>query len=169
MKNFHYDVKVTNLSMINCERDEFREKLLAIPYQLYEVEQIKNGLCIVINKPGGKRDQYGRLSINDFQVFLHNPTDRNLLLPPYEMWLPSHKDLLSWVSKCREDEKKLAKFLVRALWRVMQGIEPDAVINLLTKTKEFDDILDFFDDAIGVECSAEIILKLYKWIWGQEG
>jgi len=166
--------KFEKISIVNCERESFRNKLIAIPYSLYEVEQISNGLCVTIKKPGEKRT-FGKPSPNDFQVFLHNSTNKNLLVPPGMLWMPPHEDLFQWVAKCKNDEnldnkdrKKLARFLVWALWRVCKGEEPDYVLMLLQANRHFADILGFFDEAIEIDHSAEIILKLYKWIWGQE-
>ena len=59
---------------------------MEIPYLLYEVEVLSTGEKIVINKPGGKRS-FGRLSRNDFMVFIYSPDNEGL-------WLISHNEIL---------------------------------------------------------------------------
>ena len=99
-----------------------------VPYLLYEVETLSTGEKIVINKPGGKRS-WGRLSKNDFMVFIYSPDNEGL-------WLISHPEIYGLLDVCN-------------------GLEPDNVI-VNRKLKNI----------IGIE--TEKLLKVYKWIWGQE-
>ncbi|MCC8047875.1 MAG: glutamyl-tRNA amidotransferase, partial [Oscillospiraceae bacterium] len=78
-----YNVNLVPLDIKNKEQDAFRDELNNIPYLLYEVETLATGEMIAINKPGGKRN-FGRLSKNDFMVFIYNPEKQSL-------WLISHK------------------------------------------------------------------------------
>ena len=73
---FRYRVNLVPLEIDNKEQDEFRNDLLNIPYLLYEVERVSTGEIIAINKPGGKRN-FGRLSRNDFMVFIYNPDEES--------------------------------------------------------------------------------------------
>ena len=84
-KMFNYKVNLVPIDIPNQPQDEFRENLLHVPYLLYEVERLSNGDVIAINKPGGKRN-YGRLSRDDFMVFICNPTEDTL-------WLISHDEI----------------------------------------------------------------------------
>ncbi|MFQ7317452.1 MAG: hypothetical protein ACLRO0_01620, partial [Massilimicrobiota timonensis] len=81
-KIFKYKVNLVPLEIENDEQHAFRDKLLNIPYLLYEVETLQTGEIIAINKPGGKRN-FGRLSRDDFMVFIYNPDEESL-------WLISH-------------------------------------------------------------------------------
>lgn len=146
-KLFRYRVNLVPLEIENTERDVFRDALNAIPYLLYEVEQLNTGEKIVINKPGGKRN-FGRLSRDDFMVFIYNPHEDSL-------WLISHTELLDDLNKKSEFEPSSIKKLLSALLFVCNGGEPEKA--LLTFQPS---------DCIGIPC--ETILKVYKWIWGQE-
>ena len=84
-KPFRYDAQLVVLNVPNSEQESFRKRLLDIPYLLYEVETLSNGDKIVINKPGGKRS-FGRLSRDDFMVFIYHMSDNTL-------WLISHSEL----------------------------------------------------------------------------
>ena len=144
---FNYKAILEPLSIKNQEQNLFRDRLNAIPYLLYEVEVLQNGEKIVINKPGGKRN-FGRLSRDDFMVFIYNPAEESL-------WLISHDEISNDIAKKFEYDGAAAKQLVKGLYRVCCGEEPNDVIAHLD-----------LKDTIGL--SVETILKVYKWIWGQE-
>ncbi len=146
-KTFKYKVNLVPLQIDNQKQDTFRDELNAIPYLLYEVEQVTTGEKIVINKPGGKRS-YGRLSRNDFMVFIYNPTDESL-------WLISHKEIKDDLYSKYGNDADTTLLLIRALYYVCCGKEPDEVIKKFSLT-----------DTVGI--SVDILLKTYKWIWGQE-
>ena len=76
-KIFKYRANLVPLEIENQEQKAFRDDLLNIPYLLYEVEQLTTGEIIAINKPGGKRN-FGRLSRDDFMVFIYNPEEESL-------------------------------------------------------------------------------------------
>ena len=144
---FNYPVHLVKLDVSNDERYAFMEKLLALPYLLYEVETMKNGNKIVINKPGGKRN-FGRLSRNDFMVFIYyNNTG--------DLWLISHDEIIVDIRKKYEDNSEMAIELVKGLFYVCNGAEPDLIIEKLG-----------LKDTVGID--VETLLKVYKWIWGQE-
>lgn len=145
---FDYPVKLVPLSVKNTYRDDFRTHLLNIPYLLYEVEKVSDGTSIVINKPGGKKN-FGRMSKNDLQVFIYNPNSSNL-------WLISHNEILEDLDlKFSISPEKTMK-IIKGLYRVCSGEEPDVVISYL---KIVDDLTDL---------KVETLYKSYKWIWGQE-
>jgi len=146
-KAFQYKVKLISLEVKNEEQSKFREKLLSVPYILYEVEQIKNGDKIVINKPGGKRN-FGRLARNDFMVFINKVSDNSL-------WLISHDEIKEDLQIKFNTDPEGAKEIIIGLYSVCQGQEPDEVIKKI-KTK------------LDVGLTPETIYKVYKWIWGQE-
>ena len=146
-KKFHYNVNLVPLSINNAEQNVFRDKLNAIPYLLYEVEELKNDCKIVINKPGGKRS-FGRLSRNDFMVFIYNIKDETL-------WLISHNEITDdLLEKCVYN-KLSTENIIRGLYDVCCGKEPNEVITNRC-----------IIDLIGIP--VETIFKAYKWIWGQE-
>lgn len=114
---------------------------------LYEVEELSTGEVIAINKPGGKRN-FGRLSRDDFMVFIFDPHEQSL-------WLISHGEISDDIADKYEYNQHHALRLIEALYRVCCGDEPDDVI------REFH-----LEDTVGIP--VETILKVYKWIWGQE-
>lgn len=146
-KKFEYDVKLVPLQVENMEQNAFRATLNNIPYLLYEVETLNSGEVIAINKPGGKRN-FGRLSRDDFMVFIYNPSERSL-------WLISHKEISDDITSKYKENQKQTLLLLKGLYHVCCGEEPDDVISQI-KLK----------DTIGIPI--ETIFKAYKWIWGQE-
>ena len=144
---FNYNVKLVPLHVDNSEQNAFRMELLDVPYLLYEVEKLSTGEKIVINKPGGKRS-FGRLSKNDFMVFIYSPDDNSL-------WLISHNEIMDDLNLKYQTNKTETENLIYGLLDVCKGKEPDLVIS------ERD-----LKNINGLE--VEKILKVYKWIWGQE-
>ncbi|MCX9081714.1 MAG: hypothetical protein OIN83_05915 [Candidatus Methanoperedens sp.] len=61
------ELNKTPLRIRNTTREEFRKKLVEIPFRGYEVETLSDGRKICITKPGGK-NVYGRMQIHDFMV-----------------------------------------------------------------------------------------------------
>lgn len=146
-KIFKYRVNLVPLEIENQEQNAFRDDLLNIPYLLYEVERLATGEIIAINKPGGKRN-FGRLSRDDFMVFIYNPAEESL-------WLISHGEISDDIAEKYEYDSKSAVLLIEALYNVCCGDEPDYVIRRM-----------HLIDTVGIP--VETILKVYKWIWGQE-
>ena len=146
-KIFKYNVNLVPLSIENQEQNAFRNELNNIPYLLYEVENLATGEIIAINKPGGKRN-FGRLSRNDFMVFIFNPFEQSL-------WLISHGEISDDISRKYDYDEEQALLLIKGLYNVCCGAEPDDVIKRLR-----------LRDTVGIP--VETILKVYKWIWGQE-
>lgn len=146
-RQFKYNVNLIQLRVNNDEQAAFRDKLNAIPYLLYEVEQLSDGKKIVINKPGGKRN-FGKLSKNDFAVFIYNHSESSL-------WLITHDEIrLDLIDKDKNNPDQTFSIL-NSLYRVCLGEEPDEVL------AKFE-----YNNDCGL--TLETILKVYKWIWGQE-
>lgn len=118
-----------------------------IKYKGYKVEDLADGRKIVITKPGGKF-VFGTVKREDFMVWVFNESDSTL-------WLISHKDILEDLEmKGSEDPEETLK-IIDALERVYNGEEPDIVLRsspLRVLPGE----------------NPELLLKVYKWIWGQE-
>ena len=144
---FNHNVQLIPFHIENNEQNVFRTELMNIPYLLYEVEQISTGEKIVINKPGGKRN-WGRLSRNDFMVFIYSSDNEGL-------WLISHDEILDDLRTKYQTDKDSTVNIIYGLLDVCNGKEPDLVL------KERNLV-----NVNGIE--TEIILKVYKWIWGQE-
>lgn len=144
---YQHDIDLTGLRIKNCDKENFKKKLENIPYQGYEVEQIKDGRKIVITKPGGKFT-FGRKQRDDFMVWIYNPSSNSL-------WLISHKDIFTDIEEKGNFSPKDAIDIIDALKEVCDGKEPDDVL----KEKKLN-------NPTGEE--PEILLKVYKWIWGQE-
>ena len=144
---FNHNVQLVPLNIKNAEQNTFRMELMNVPYLLYEVETLSTGEKIVINKPGGKRS-WGRLSRNDFMVFIYSPDNEGLLLI-------SHPEILEDLKLKYQADKKETENIIYGLLDVCNGLEPDNVI-INRKLKNIN----------GIE--TEKLLKVYKWIWGQE-
>ncbi|MCZ7383928.1 MAG: hypothetical protein O8C62_07450 [Candidatus Methanoperedens sp.] len=133
----------------NATREEFRKKLIEIPFSGYEVETLSDGRKICITKPGGK-NVYGRMQIHDFMVWIYNESKN-------ELWRISHDEIFDDLKNKMEQNKSEAKRVILALKRVHAGEEPDEVIQ---ENPDLGNSLDGY--------APELILKVYKWIWGQE-
>ncbi len=147
-----YPVRLVELCVENDSQDNFRNKLYDIPYLMYGVETLKDGSRIVIDKPGGKRT-YGKSSVvdsasDDFMVYIHDVSDGSL-------WLISHDEIKNDLRVKRSRDARNAELIVKALYNVCLGKDPDAVLAYLSP-----------DDCCGIP--VETLLKVYKWIWGQE-
>jgi hypothetical protein len=147
-KNIYvHEIELANLQIRNRPREEFRKILEKVKYRGYEVEQLKDGRKVVITKPGGKFT-YGKIRREDFMVWIYNPKDSTL-------WLISHKDIYNDLEEKGGVNPAETVKIIDALERVFNGEEPDDVLN-------------------DVELSplpgepTEVLLKAYKWIWGQE-
>ncbi len=144
---FNHNVQLVPLNIKNAEQNTFRMELMNVPYLLYEVETLSTGEKIVINKPGGKRS-WGRLSRNDFMVFIYSPDNEGL-------WLISHPEILEDLKLKYQADKKETENIIYGLLDVCNGLEPDNVI-INRRLKNIN----------GIE--TEKLLKVYKWIWDQE-
>jgi hypothetical protein len=145
---YRHAIDLKKITVRNAPRQEFAERMRAMEYRGYEVEALSNEKKIVVTKPGGKR-VYGRNAKEDFQVFIFTPTSG-------ELWQITHdqiaQDIETKANECRDG----AISLLNLLERVQNGKEPD----------------DFIDEINALSFQTgetpETILKVYKWIWGQE-
>ena len=144
---YTHSIDLTDLHIKNAEKEIFRQKLEEISYRGYEVEKISDGRSVVITKPGGKF-VFGAIRRDDFMVWIYNPDQKTL-------WLISHKNILEDLKeKSLADPGKTLE-IISALERVYKGEEPDDVLkDLIVKNLAGE--------------SPEVLLKAYKWIWGQE-
>ena len=144
---YTHRIKLRKLTIANKPREEFRELLEQVNYLGYEVENIHDGRKIVITKPGGKF-VFGSVKREDFMVWIYNPADSSL-------WLISHKDIYNDLLLKGDTDPKATIKIIDALESVCNGEEPNSVLDrmkLATLTGE----------------TPEVLLKVYKWIWGQE-
>lgn len=144
---YEHEIDLTDLKIENAPRDVFREKLEGIKYRGYEVEQLTDGRKIVVTKPGGKFS-FGVIRREDFMVWIYNPDDKTL-------WLISHKNIYEDLEEKGATDSKATIEIIDALGRVYNGEEPDKVLADLPLTNPAGE-------------SPELLLKAYKWIWGQE-
>ena len=140
-------IDLTDLAIKNAQKEEFREKLEQIAYRGYQVEQISDGRKIVITKPGGKFT-FGTVKREDFMVWIYNPEEKTL-------WLISHKDIYEDLKTKGDNNPAETLTIIEALERVYNGEDPDDILKNIKLQNP------------GGE-SPEILLKAYKWIWGQE-
>lgn len=145
---YSHTIDLKKLNIPNAPRGKFAEKVIAIKYRGYEVEQCDDGRKIVITKPGGK-SVYGRPKKEDILVFIFDANDKSL-------WQISHQQILDDVkAKCDENPEE-GKKLVALLERTLNGEEPN----------------DFIEDIRALSFQSgeksEELIKAYKWIWGQE-
>jgi hypothetical protein len=135
------DKKFCKLAIPNAEQSNFRETLKKIPNGEYEVEQLKDGKKILINKPGKK-------GLNDFRVDLYDPkNDSRKSL--------KHEEIYNDITNKYENNPKETEKMLQGLLEVCKGQEPDKVISE-KKIKNTSGL------------PVDTILKNYKWIWGQE-
>jgi RecB family endonuclease NucS len=147
-KNIYtHEIELNNLQIKNRPREEFRSLLEKVKYRGYEVEQLTDGRKIIITKPGGKF-VFGKVKREDFMVWVYNPSDSTL-------WLISHKDIYKDLEEKGRINPKATIKIINALERVFNGEDPD---DILKTTKLYSQIGE----------PPEVLLKAYKWIWGQE-
>ncbi len=144
---YTHAIDITSLSIKNAEKEDFRKKLEEIAYRGYEVEQISDGRKIVVTKPGGKFT-FGTIKREDFMVWIYNPDQKTL-------WLISHKNILEDLEEKGSMDPKETLIIISALEKVYKGEEPEDVLADIT-----------LKNPVGE--SPEVLLKAYKWIWGQE-
>lgn len=147
-KNIYpHEIDLMNLEIKNTSPAKFRELLENIHYRGYEVESLTDGRKIVITKPGGKFT-FGTIKREDFMVWVYNPIEKSL-------WLISHKNILEDLEKKGEINPHETIKIIDALERVYLGEDPDDVLRNFS-----------FNSPAGEQ--PELLLKAYKWIWGQE-
>jgi len=144
---YSHEIDLAELKIKNASRDLFRKELEKISYRGYEVESISDGRKIVITKPGGKFI-FGTIKREDFMVWIYDPDKKTL-------WLVSHKNIFEDLEEKRKVNPVATIAIIDALERVYNGEEPDDVLS--------DQDLE---NPIGE--LPEVLLKAYKWIWGQE-
>ena len=144
---YTHKINLKALKLRNMPRDEFRAALEKVEYLGYEVETLNDGRRVVITKPGGKFT-FGAIRREDFMVWVYNPSDSTL-------WLISHKDIFNDLKAKSEANRQDAIRVMDALDRVCGGEDPETVLG------ETDLV-----NPVGE--SPELLLKVYKWIWGQE-
>lgn len=147
-KNIYtHTVDLEKLQIKNKFREEFRSLLEKVKYRGYEVEQLADGRKIVITKPGGKF-VFGKVKREDFMVWVYNPVDSTL-------WLISHKDIYNDLEEKGNIDPVGTIKIIDALEKVFKGEEPDDVLRDMKPSSQNGE-------------SPEVLLKSYKWIWGQE-
>ena len=144
---YKHAIDLSHLEVINQAREEFREALEAIKYKGYEVEDISDGRKIVITKPGGKFT-YGTIKKEDFMVWIYDKKDESL-------WLISHKNIFDDLEGKGKHNKKETLRIIEALAKVYKGVDPDEILSKMKLKNPFGE-------------KPEVLLKAYKWIWGQE-
>ena len=149
MKNYYiHTIDLKKLNIRNDIRENFVKKLEEIEYRGYEVEQLSDGNKIVITKPGGK-SVYGRPKKEDFLVFVYYPNENGL-------WQITHKQILDDLYLKREESSTETLKLITLLEKTLKGEEPEDFINEILNLK------------FNTGQNAETLIKIYKWIWGQE-
>lgn len=144
---YKHSIDLKTLKILNAQREDFRKKLEEIPYRGYEVEQLSDGRRIVIAKPGGK-SVYGQPKKEDFFVWVYNPIEGTL-------WQITHKQIYEDLKLKENKDASIALKVIEYLKRVHKGEEPEEILS----------------DAGAGDVPGEpidILLKSYKWIWGQE-
>lgn len=147
-KNIYtHEIDLLPLRIKNADRESFREALEKIKYRGYEVEQIKDGRKIVITKPGGKF-VYGGIKRDDLMVWIYNVQEGAL-------WLISHKNILEDLEEKGKKSPADTIPTIDALGRVFNGEDPDDILKEIHLKNPCGE-------------NPEVLMKTYKWIWGQE-
>jgi len=144
---YSHTIDLSPLQIKNQPREKFRELLEKIKYRGHEVEQISDGRKIVITKPGGKFI-YGTVKREDFMVWIFNKKDNSL-------WLISHKNIYEDLEEKGDQNPDETIKIINALERVNNGEEPDNVLKGVEINNPCGEL-------------PEVLMKAYKWIWGQE-
>jgi acyl carrier protein len=144
---YTHEIELSNLEIKNRPREEFRYMLESVKYRGYEVEKLVDGRKIVITKPGGKF-VFGKIRREDLMVWVYNPIDSTL-------WLISHKDIYNDLEGKGNIDSVETIRIIDALERVFNGEEPDDVLDDLKLNNPIGEL-------------PEVLMKAYKWIWGQE-
>lgn len=144
---YTHSIELKSLKILNAPRESFRRQLEEIPYRGYEVEQLSDGRKIVIAKPGGK-SVYGHPKKEDFFVWVYSPDEQSL-------WQITHKQIYEDLELKARENPSVALEIIECLEKVHQGKEPDELL------------YDMYPGDLPGE-SLEVLLKSYKWIWGQE-
>lgn len=143
-------IDCVEIKIPNAPPDQFRQKLNSLPFLGYHVETLADGRKICITKPGGKAP-FGNMKVHDFMVWIYDESKS-------QRWRISHKEIYEDIeSKIKADLRNASEF-IDVLHRVCRGEEPTDIL-----TAEY---VQKFSRLPGL--SAELILKTYKWIWGQE-
>ncbi len=145
---YQHCIDLKTIDVRNSSKEEFAKKLIELPYRGYEVERLSNGLKIVITKPGGK-SIYGKPRKEDFLVFVYNPQENSL-------WQISHKQILEDIREKSKENRLATIQLIDLMEKTLQGEEPNDFLQAILDLK--------FQ---GGE-TPEMLIKVYKWIWGQE-
>lgn len=145
---YNHSIDLQKIEIRNSNKDEFAKKLIDLPYRGYEVESLLSGNKIVITKPGGK-SVYGRPKKEDFLVFIYNSKDSSL-------WQISHKQIFDDIVEKSNENKALTIKLIDLMERTLNGQEPNDFIQEISE-------LNFTKGE-----TPETLIKVYKWIWGQE-
>ena len=149
VKNIYpHSIDLKRIRVKNTRKEDFAKALIDLPYRGYEVEEISDGRKIVITKPGGKMS-YGRLSKEDFLVFIYTPETQDL-------WQISHNQILEDLQAKAAEDKEQAKRLIDVFESVLNGVDPE----------DLQEAFSSFSFTSGE--LPEALLKAYKWIWGQE-
>jgi len=144
---YSHTIDLSPLKIKNEPREEFRRKLEQISYKGYEVEQLSDGRKIVITKPGGKF-VFGTVKREDFMVWIYNEEEGSL-------WLISHKNIFEDLEEKAKKDKNETLKIIEALERVYNGEEPNDILNNNQLNNPGGEL-------------PELLMKAYKWIWGQE-
>jgi hypothetical protein len=144
---YKHSIDLSDLKIRNQPKDAFREALEKIKYRGYQVEEISDGRKIVVTKPGGKFT-FGTIKRDDFMVWVYEPDEESL-------WLISHQNISDDLKDKAACNPKAALKIIEALERVYNGDDPDDFLRGLSLVNPCGE-------------NPEVILKVYKWIWGQE-
>ena len=144
---YTHEIDLTPLRIKNQEREDFRKALEKIKYRGYEVEQLRDGRKILITKPGGKF-VFGAIKRDDFMVWIFDPKDNSL-------WLISHKNILNDLEEKATISPTDTIQIIDALERVFDGEDPDDILHEAQLKNPCNE-------------DPEVLMKAYKWIWGQE-
>jgi hypothetical protein len=148
----HYPGTITlfKIEIRNSAPTEFRKRLEALPFLAYHVETLLDRRKVCITKPGGK-SPFARMKVNDFMVWIYDEEKS-------DRWRISHDEIHEDVKLKLKADKRLGSKLVDTMLAVCKGAEPSDII----AQHSFQELLQL------PGLPVDLILKAYKWIWGQE-
>ena len=107
------------------------------------MERLLDGRTVCINKPGNKGP-------NDFFVIVYSEATE-------ELWTVKHEELFADLREKLNDNREAGELIIAARQQVHDGEEPSSILATLP------DICSGLPGA-----PADLWLKVYKWIFGQE-
>lgn len=147
---FKFRVEPPPTAAPTANRTELEQWIISLPPVAYHVATLRDGDKVCLRKPGYKVDKPSeKHRYHDFEVFVYSDEDGGW------SWPLKHAEICSAVRQLVERDRRAGERLVDVLDQVCRGAQPELVLSGLPES-----------DGIGP--SAELLLTVSMWIWGEE-